>query len=320
MRVLLVTNMYPTAAHPYYGIFVSEQVEAVSRWHPDVHYDVYFIDGMSSKVNYLRSVVEIPDKISHGHYDVVHIHYGLSGLYTYWPFKRHVPTLVTMHGSDIMPNSGKPAFVAKVTRHAVKYADAAVVLNNTMEDIVKDIAKAVYRIPCAVNTELFVPAANKRQSATKHIVFPSNKNRWVKNYPLFSATINRLRQQYNIICEEHEIDNMTRHEISQLLAESHLLLLTSHSEGSPQVVKEAMSCNLPVVATPVGDVEYLLNGVKDCYVATRHDDIELASLAAQALAGSGSGVSGREKVFQLQIDEQSVADKIYDAYNCIINQ
>ena len=37
-----------------------------------------------------------------------------------------------------------------------------------------------------------------------------------------------------------------------------LFALPSHSEGSPQALKEAMACSCPIVATDMADVRHLL--------------------------------------------------------------
>ena len=81
-----------------------------------------------------------------------------------------------------------------------------------------------------------------------------------------------------------------------------------------------MACNLPCVSTPVGDVQVLLNGVKNCYVSRTHDAEELASLVAKSLTEDVSGISGREQIMGLGIDEDTVANKVYDLYRDLINK
>jgi len=50
MRILFVTNMYPTPQRPDYGAFVREQAEALRRFGHTV--DVINILGFRSKLNY----------------------------------------------------------------------------------------------------------------------------------------------------------------------------------------------------------------------------------------------------------------------------
>jgi teichuronic acid biosynthesis glycosyltransferase TuaC len=53
-----------------------------------------------------------------------------------------------------------------------------------------------------------------------------------------------------------------------LLNAADLLLLTSLTEGSPQVIKEAMACNCPIVATDVGDIREIIGYTDGCYITT----------------------------------------------------
>src|SRR5262249_28525126 len=62
-----------------------------------------------------------------------------------------------------------------------------------------------------------------------------------------------------------------------------VLLLTSWHEGSPNVVKEAMACNCPVVATDAGDVRAIIGGTAGCHVTTFDAD-DVASKLGRALA------------------------------------
>ena len=318
MKVLIVTNVYPSEGHPYHGIFVKEQVEAIQRLHPEVIFDIQYINGFEGKGEYLKSIWSVNKRINNGDYDLVHIHYGLSGMYLYWPFSKSIPTLVTFHGSDIQPKGGNGRISVAVSQHTAKKSDAAIILNDDMDTMVKPFCANTYMIPCAVDIETFKPLEQKRKGETIQIVFPSSHERHVKNYPLFQEVLSILKEKYGLDVKEYELKNMTRVQIAQLYSDADLLLMTSKSEGSPQAVKEAMACNLPCVSTPVGDVRVLLNGVKDSYVSKEHNAEELASLVIKSLKKKGVGISGREQILKLGVDEDSIANKMYDLYSALV--
>ena len=320
MRVLIVTNVYPTDKHPYHGIFVKEQVDAIKRLHPNVEFDIHYINGFLGKLEYFKSIWEVSRHINRGNYDLVHIHYGLAGMYLYWPFVKKVKTLVTFHGSDIQPKGGNGMISVTVSRHVAKKADAAIILNDDMNEMVKLLCSNTHLIPCSVDVNTFRPLQKTERNEKIQVVFPSNHDRQVKNYPLFCEVMSILKEKYGIEAEERELKNMTRKEIAQLYSNADVLLMTSKSEGSPQAVKEAMACNLPCVSTPVGDVQVLLNGVQKCYVSKTHDAEELASLVIKSLKEKGAGIDGREQIMKLGIDEDSVANKVYDLYMDLTNE
>ena len=128
MKILVVTNVYPSDKHPYHGIFVAEQLNAVKKIHNDVEFDVLYINGFAGKFQYIKSIWKIIKTINSGIYDLVHIHYGLAGMYLYWPFIKKVPTIVTFHGSDIQPKGGNGKISEMVSIHTAKKADAAIIL------------------------------------------------------------------------------------------------------------------------------------------------------------------------------------------------
>lgn len=314
MKVLVVTNMYPDAERPYNGIFVAEQIAAIERFHPDVHTEVCFIDGEKGKSEYLKSVGYVNQLIRKGNYDLVHIHFGVSGMYLLSPFKLKVPTIATFHGSDIQPEGGNGWLTIHLSRFVAKKADACITLNKRMDSIVKLYNRKTFVVPCSVDMDLFKPMNIKKQGNSMRIVFPCNRSMWVKDFPLFERVIKMLKTQYGIDCKGETMENLSRPQVAELMNTADLLLMTSFSEGSPQAVKEALACNLPVVSTPVGDVNVLLNGVKDCYVAETRDAEELAKLVVKALQRNGHGTTGRERLTKLHLDQKSVADKIYNIY------
>lgn len=79
------------------------------------------------------------------------------------------------------------------------------------------------------------------------------------------------------------LQHYTRTEVNWLMCAADCLLLTSRSEGSPQVVKEAMACGCPIVSVDVGDVRERVEGIEGCYVAKSRSPQELADLLRTAL-------------------------------------
>ena len=315
--------MYPHDEDAYNGIFVYEQIKAIEKEYPNVHFDIYFINGRKSKLEYLKSIYNIHSKVKKNKYDLIHIHFGLSGLFLLCPLKIKIPILVTFHGSDIQKESTHNYWMVKISKMVAKRVNAAITLNKNMDKLVRSFNNNTYIIPCAVDTETFKPIYEPKQYDGEKIVkiiFPSNRNRQVKNYDLFKKTIEILELEYNLKIMEYELKNMSRNEIAQLYSECDALLLTSKSEGSPQVIKEAMSCNLPCVCTPVGDVSHLLSNVKDCYVSNQHNAKELADLVYKSIQLNGKGISGREKIFELKLDTESISQKIFNVYSTLINK
>lgn len=321
MKVLLVTNMYPTKETPYYGIFVSEQQAAIKKSFPNVEFGVYNIRGVVDKKEYLRSFNGVYNEIEEGRYDLVHVHYGFSGLFLLNPFRKcKVPVVVTLHGGDIQAEQGKTVQVF-FTKLIMKHVDYAITLNDRMDQIAKQYIKKTSIIPCSTDTSLFVPSAARKTSVGKkvvNIVFPSAHTRTVKNYPLFCEVVKIMQEKYGIECLETELNNMTREQVRELYGRADAMLMTSISEGSPQVVKEAMACNLPVVATKVGDVDVLLDGVAGSGFVYPHDANLLADKLYASLQGEIKGKAPRERLFELGLDERAVAGRIYDIYRSLI--
>lgn len=70
--------------------------------------------------------------------------------------------------------------------------------------------------------------------------------------------------------------------VVQYINACNAVLLTSLHEGSPNIVKEAMACNVPVVATEVGDVRAVIGRTAGCHVCPRRPEA-LAAALQQAL-------------------------------------
>ncbi|MCX6344472.1 MAG: glycosyltransferase [Armatimonadetes bacterium] len=98
LKVLAVTNMYPTDSKPYCGISVQGHVEALRA--AGIEVDVLFIDGPASKLNYLWGIFRLWACLLRKRYDVIHAHY----VYIGWVARMQIgtPVVVTSHGSDTL--------------------------------------------------------------------------------------------------------------------------------------------------------------------------------------------------------------------------
>jgi len=313
MNVLIVTNVYlPKWLNPKQSSFVRDQIALINKYHPNVEFTLYTIRGNENKFSYIKSIWEVYKLTRSGKFDLVHIHYGISGLFLLFTPKPSIPVIITLHGGDIQIEQGKKGQVA-LTKRIIKKCDYVISLSERMKSIVKEYNYRTSIIPISVDTEFFQPKPHKREDVV-NIIFPGSLDRTIKNHPLFLKTVDILQKEYGYIVNEIDFDNISREEVRDNYRMADLVLLTSTSEGSPGVIKEGMSCNLPIVSTNVGDVASNLEGVANCAVAQDMDAEELALLCDKCLKNEIPGITGREKLAQLGFDDKTICDKIYSLY------
>jgi glycosyltransferase involved in cell wall biosynthesis len=174
-------------------------------------------------------------------------------------------------------------------------------------------------IPNGVDLEKFKPAEKSialraaKFKKDKNIIFVSDINSKVKNYDLAKRSVAMLgRNDLDL----HVVTGVLQDELSYYYSAADLLILTSLWEGSPNVIKEAMACNCPIVSTDVGDVKEIISGVPGCYI-TSFDPKDIAEKIKSAL-DYGKRTSGRMKIRDLEIG--IVSEKIHDVYKRVMQE
>lgn len=316
MKVLHITNNYPTPNFPIFGIFVKEQIDSLSAL--GVENEVFFINGREKgKIEYLRSIVRLRKHLKKRHYDVVHCHHALSALCLILSGRiRKFKSIVSYQSDPINEQGG---YIYKVIKNNF---DAVILKNNSQ--IIDNMI--VFYQPNGVNVNFFKPIDKenclnrlKLNRNEKYVLFvSSNFERKEKRYDRFQQVIQILRDKYDLNdINELKLINTERSLVPYYFNAANLHLLTSDFEGSPNSVKEAMSCNIQVVATDVGNVKELLEGVSGSYVANTNDPEELADLVYKALNFKGI-INSRARLIQKELDSESVSKKIISIYNRII--
>lgn len=288
--------------------FIHEQIESVKSIY-EIEYDVFLVKGKGIK-GYLKNIPYLRKKINNYSPDIVHAHFGLSGLVACLQRKRPV---ITFHGSEAyIP------YVGRISNIAGRLSAYNIYVGEKIRKRIKGHKNGSI-VPCGINLDTFYPIEMKiaREKLNfdfnkKYILFSSSFSNTVKNSPLAFSAVNML----NINCEFIELKNKSREEVNLMVNACNLLLLTSTSEGSPQVIKEAMACNCPIVATDVGDIKEVIGKTKGCYI-TSFDPVDVADKIQQAL-NFGKRTDGREKI--LRFDNKIIAKQIFDIYQIVLGK
>ncbi|TWJ19062.1 glycosyltransferase [Geobacter argillaceus] len=276
MKVLVVTNLYPRDDRPSWGTFVKEQVESLRTCCPELTVDVFVVEGYRSRLEYVRSMLRLPGIIKRGRYDIVHAHYGLTLLALIFVT---VPVVVTFHGSDLLVSPAK-----HLSKLLARKASRCIVVARRLRDELGygDV------IPCGIGVESFaIPpdhagAVNRRPTGCLRILFPANPAVKVKDYGLFQAVCQELEGRGTRVERVH-LMNVNRADVPKVFWNCDLMLLTSLSEGSPTVIKEAIAAKLPFVSVDVGDVKEWAGLVAFGVVAPDRDPKTIADAVSALL-------------------------------------
>jgi teichuronic acid biosynthesis glycosyltransferase TuaC len=274
VRALVVSNMLPDAAHPERGRFVRDQVAAL-RALEGVEVDLHeFAPGpraLAHAFYELRRRFAIAAPATPGargargrahsgaraRYDVVHAHFGL----TAWPALA-VPARVralTVHGSDVCHPRTRLATAAVLpTIDLLGAASAALV-----RELPGRRARAsAHVLPCGVDVARFrpLPRAQVRAQLGLDRDLP---------YVLFAADPARTEKRHDLALElAHALGvrlltlgGVAPEQVPLWVNAANAVLVPSEREGFGLAVLEALACDVPVLATPVGVHREALEGI-----------------------------------------------------------
>ena len=322
-RILVVSNMYPSAAHPHAGIFVAREVNALER--AGVEVQVEPIAGARGEWDYFAARNRIADAIRRFRPDLVHVHFGYSQVATAFLDR---PFVVTLYGDDINGESTGHGSVTLKSRLGIVVTTS---LGRQARRIIVQSEAMRRRLPArlrpravilgsGVDDEHFSPApaseARRRLGiASSDLVlgFVNSGRQPTKRLDLAEATrdelVRRGRAARLLVAESVPVE-----EIQWYYRAADVLLMTSDLEGSPNCVKEALSCGTPVVSVAVGDVPDLLTPPERGVIVER---------SPQALATGVETVlerapAARHSLLPSHLRASSVAQRLIEIYREVI--
>ncbi|MDH4211970.1 MAG: glycosyltransferase [candidate division WOR-3 bacterium] len=318
IRALHVVSSWPTERKPFVKPFIVSQIDSLRE--SGIVVDVMNLDATGDSFNYLSGMFKIHSRVRRQQYDLIHAHYSYCG----WSaiFQRRVPVIVSLMGSDLYGilngrGSQTPAGLFNIlsTKVLLKLVNAVIVKSERMAELVN--VGNVFVIPNGVDFGVFKPNSKRRTgqtlSADRRVLFLGNPSLRRKNLLLAQGAMAMVRRRYPA-ARLVSAFGVGQEKVVELMNSSDLLLLTSLQEGSPNVVKESMACNLPVVSTDVGDVREVIGDTDGCYITSFAPE-DVAEKIVRAL-DFGRETNGRKQIAHLEIG--IVARRIIQVYEDIL--
>lgn len=262
-------------------------------------------------LGYLKNIPLLRRRILDSKPDIIHAHYSLCGYISVLTFTKK-PVICSLMGSDVAYGS---RFTASILNLFISrfWTETIVKSNNLLS---KFKQKRLHVIPNGVNFDRFRQEDQIESKKIlgwspekKYILFASNPSRPEKNYDLALEIMGKITDN-KIDAEMVPLMNIDRKAIQTYFNAADLLLLTSYSEGSPNVIKEAMACNCPIVATDVGDIKEVVKDTRNCIVSNFNLN-EMVNACINIMSDSTRS-NGRTKIEHL--DDKVIANKLISIY------
>lgn len=304
MRVLVVTNMYPTTAMPSAGVFVEREVRALQSL-GGVDMRTIHVDTVGSTSRYVTQRAAVRKAIESYRPDVVHVHFGLSQLLV---GRTDVPTVVTLHGSDLAV-----WWKRAITLRYLPRARAVILVARPLAEYLSGREKSVTVVPCGVPVQEFSPSdmamARADLDLPEHGVivgFPASPTRPEKGYRLFEEAVTLMPDVVPVVA------NVAPSRMREWLNAVDVVVCTSEREGSPVVTKEALCCGTRVVSTDVGDMRAQLEGFTGCGIVGDRSASAVVEATRLALGEDAPDASVAAMRFDIA-KESSAVMSVYQA-------
>ncbi|KAB1185117.1 MULTISPECIES: glycosyltransferase family 4 protein [Haloferax] len=291
--------------------FFEQQVAALEQH--DVHCDVVTVpkppSGVRSLRDYMRFYGRVLREALDGPYDIVHANYGLTAPAAIAQPTR--PIVLSLWGSDVW---GKYGYVSD---WCSREFDAVIVMSEQMAD---ELETESVVIPHGVDMDLFEPLPQDEAQAElgwddqqQHILFPYSTTREVKDFPRATRIVEAAQERLGRPLTLQTVSGEPHERIPVYMSAADAMILTSRWEGSPNAVKEALACNLPVVSTDVGDVREYLHERSGSFVG--RSDEELVTALCEVLERR-ERPNSRDAMAQYSLDQ--MAKDIVSVYRQVL--
>lgn len=326
MNVLFVSS-----GNRWGGVNPIIRLQAKSIEEEGVKVTHYLIFGKGLK-GYINNIFRLRRFIKSQKVDIIHAHFGFSCIVAQLASGK-LPKVITLMGTDVLGKKdleGNMGLVNKVIQKVnlffARFVYTTIIVKTDLMKVkVSNKKNNVFVIPNGVDTELFNEVSKeeayqflKWSPSFHHFIFMADPKRPEKNFQLAQKAINMLKDQ-GFSVTLHAVYKEESKNLKYYYSAATALLIPSFHEGSPNVVKEALACNCPIVYTNVGDIAETLSGIEGCFMAP-FDPVGFGSEILHTInfINSTGRINGRQRIRDLNLQKDFAAKKIINIYESLV--
>ncbi|MBT8326995.1 MAG: glycosyltransferase family 4 protein [Bacteroidia bacterium] len=311
---------------PYIAPFVGRLYNGLKS---RIEVDLFHFEAKRSLKNYLKARRRIKALLASNQYDIIHINWGQT--IAVIPFFIKSKLIVSYRGSDvygIVNAKSQHDFISRivnlVSRFAAYRSDACIYVSKELRDYLptKRLNKI---IPSGVDTK-HVPETSKTELRKEFgfedneivVLFVGNARNARKRMFLAEKIVSASQEEYPI--KFIQLWRKTPQEIFKYMKAADFLFQVSMQEGSPNIVKEALSCNLSVISTPVGDTPSRIGHLANSYISNGYDEQAIQKTFNEALSNFKRERSNDYSSEVSKFSIQRELDEVIDLYHQVLNQ
>ena len=323
LRTLRVLAVIPGSGKARSMIFVRRQMDSLRTLNVDSY--AFFLNAGTSPRLLLKRWLDLRREIRNLKPDLIHAHYGTVTALLCALAANNAPLVITFRGSDLNIRRDM-SFLRCYTTHlfsqlASLRASAIVCVSQRLQSRLWWRQKDSVVLTDGVNLDVFRPMPKGQareqlgyQNARYIVLFSQGNTPGNKGRDLALASVQAAERALGPIQLIILDGRVPPDQVPAYINAADCVLLASEVEGSPNIVKEALACNVPVVAVDVGDVPERLRGVFPSKIVHR-DAVQMGAALAEILTCDKRS-NGRECV--TPCSDTQIARSIRDLYDRVL--